>query len=60
LPATPQQPGIILDAAQRLLVATAEAALEIIELQPAGRRSMPTPEFLRGHRVRTGERFGPA
>ena len=56
----PQSPGTVLDATNRLLIATADAALEILELQPAGSRSMPTTDFLRGHRVRTGERFGPA
>ena len=31
--------------------------LEILELQPAGKRSMPASDFLRGHRVQPGDRF---
>jgi methionyl-tRNA formyltransferase len=33
--------------------------LEIFELQPAGKKRMPAAEFLRGHPVRDGDRFGP-
>jgi methionyl-tRNA formyltransferase len=51
-------PGAVLYSASRLLIATGRQALEILELQPAGKRSMPTTDFLRGHRVRPGERFG--
>jgi methionyl-tRNA formyltransferase len=53
------QPSSILQSSPRLLVATADAALEILELQPAGKRSMPAGDFLRGQRVSPGERFGP-
>jgi len=52
-------PGTVLDAAERLVVATGQGTLEIIELQPAGKRSMKTADFLRGHRVQRGDRFGP-
>jgi len=31
----------------------------IYELQPAGKRRMPAAEFLRGHPIREGDRFGP-
>ena len=51
-------PGTILDASTRLLIATGDAALEILELQPAGKRSMPAAEFLRGNRVTVSDRFG--
>jgi hypothetical protein len=37
-----------------------DGALEILELQPAGNRSMPAAEFSRGHRVHPGDSFGPA
>jgi methionyl-tRNA formyltransferase len=43
-----------------LLIATGDAPLEILNLQPAGKRSMTAPEFLRGHRVTPGDTFGPA
>jgi methionyl-tRNA formyltransferase len=58
--ATPPAPGTILDATNRLLIVTADGALEILELQPAGKRSMPAGEFLRGYRVRPGDRFAPS
>jgi methionyl-tRNA formyltransferase len=51
-------PGTILDAAARLLIATGDTPLEILELQPAGKRSMSASDFLRGHRVQPGDRFG--
>ena len=53
-------PGIILTATSRLVIATGDGALEIQELQPASRRSMPAAEFLRGHRVNAGDHLGPA
>ena len=52
-------PGSVLESSPRLLIATAEAALEIQELQPTGKRSMPGADFLRGNRVNIGDRFGP-
>ncbi len=42
-----------------LLVTTASAVLEVVELQPAGKKRMPAAEFLRGHPVVPGMRFGP-
>jgi methionyl-tRNA formyltransferase len=50
-------PGTILDASSRLLIATGDAPLEILELQPAGKRSMPASDFLRGQRIQPGDRF---
>jgi methionyl-tRNA formyltransferase len=45
---------------QRLLVASGDRGLvEILELQPAGKRRMAAVEFLRGHRLQPGDRFGP-
>jgi methionyl-tRNA formyltransferase len=43
-----------------VIVSTGDGALEVLELQPAGKRSMSAAEFLRGYRVQPGERFGPA
>jgi methionyl-tRNA formyltransferase len=42
----------------QLVVAAGEAAIAVHRLQPAGRRSMVTAEFLRGYRVRVGEKWG--
>jgi methionyl-tRNA formyltransferase len=43
----------------RLVVAGGDqSAVEILELQPAGKRRMLTPEFLRGYRFHSGDRFG--
>jgi methionyl-tRNA formyltransferase len=36
-----------------------QEVLEIVELQPAGKRRMSAAEFLRGHRPEAGDRFGP-
>ena len=41
-------PGVVTRAGQRLLVAAREGILEILEVQPAGKRRMPVAEFLRG------------
>jgi methionyl-tRNA formyltransferase len=44
----------------RLLVAAGEGTVvEVLELQPAGKRRMQAEEFLRGHRPAPGDRFGP-
>lgn len=51
--------GTIVDASNRLLVASGGGVLEILELQPAGKRSMSAADFLRGNRVSAGDRFGP-
>jgi methionyl-tRNA formyltransferase len=52
-------PGTVLDVAERLVVATGQGTLEVLELQPASKRSMPAADFLRGNQVQTGDRFGP-
>jgi methionyl-tRNA formyltransferase len=52
-------PGTVIAADERLVVATGEGALEVLELQPAGKRSMSAGEFLRGNRIRVGDEFGP-
>jgi methionyl-tRNA formyltransferase len=44
----------------RLLVETGNRGfVEILELQPAGKKRMPASEFLRGHRLQPGDRLGP-
>jgi methionyl-tRNA formyltransferase len=52
-------PGTVMLAASRLIIATGHGALEILELQPAGKRSMAATDFLRGNRVEAGDRLGP-
>ena len=52
-------PGTILHTAPELVVATGDGTLELLELQPAGKRSMSAGEFLRGNRVQVGDRLGP-
>jgi methionyl-tRNA formyltransferase len=52
-------PGTVLESGTRFLVSTADKTLQILELQPAGKRSMAADDFLRGHPVNPGDRFGP-
>lgn len=53
-------PGTVLVAADRLLVVAGEGtALELLELQPAGKRAMSAGEFLRGNRLQAGDKLGP-
>ena len=40
-----------------LIVRAGEKGVKIQELQPEGKRAMPAVEFLRGYRVKPGERF---
>ncbi|HEV7253184.1 MAG TPA: methionyl-tRNA formyltransferase [Mesorhizobium sp.] len=49
-------PGKILD--ERLTVACGEGALRLLELQRAGGRPISADEFLRGARLRPGDRLG--
>jgi len=51
--------GLVLEASgDRLVIAAGEGAVRPASLQPSGKRMMPVEEFLRGHRVRPGDRFG--
>jgi methionyl-tRNA formyltransferase len=51
-------PGTVLRADRQLVIRTGDGAIEILELQPAGKRTMQAEEFLRGNRVRVGECLG--
>jgi methionyl-tRNA formyltransferase len=44
---------------QRLLVVAMDSVVEIVELQPAGKRRMLAADFLRGRRPQAGDRLGP-
>ena len=51
-------PGTILEAeGDRLVVATGDGALRLLQIQPEGKRSMSAREFLAGHRIARGARF---
>jgi methionyl-tRNA formyltransferase len=41
------------------VAAGSQSVVEILELQPAGRRRMPAGDFVRGHRPRPGDRLAP-
>jgi methionyl-tRNA formyltransferase len=47
-------PGLVLEASKRLLVATGAGALELLEVQVAGKRVLPAADFLRGARLEAG------
>jgi methionyl-tRNA formyltransferase len=50
------EPGEVLD--DQLLVATGSRALRLIEVQPGGKKRMPSASFLNGHPVAKGDRMG--
>ncbi len=50
--------GSLVGKDNRLCVVTGQGLLEVMELQPAGKKRMSAAEFLRGHPVRDGDRFG--
>jgi methionyl-tRNA formyltransferase len=53
-------PGTVVSAAEgRLFVRAGDQSVELLEVQPAGKRKMAAAEFLRGHAVRPGDRLGP-
>jgi len=53
-------PGTVIEAARdRLVIATGEGAVVVAGIQPAGKRLLTAREFLNGHRVQPGDRFGP-
>ncbi len=55
-------PGSFLsfEGSANLFVATGQhGGLEVLELQPAGKRRVSAADFLRGHRLQKGDYFGP-
>lgn len=50
-------PGEVLQADARLLIACGEQALEVDEVQPAGKDRMPAADWIRGRGVSAGQRF---
>ena len=54
------EPGTIVKASgDELLVAAGEGFLQLLRIQPEGRRILTAREFLAGHAVRVGSTFGP-
>jgi len=51
-------PGTVISTAPELLVATGSGCLQLVQLQPAGKRAMSAAEFLRGHPLEVGTRLG--
>jgi methionyl-tRNA formyltransferase len=52
--------GVVVESGDRLLLAAGQGLVEILELQPQGRRAMSAAAFCQGHGVRAGDRFEPA
>lgn len=53
-------PGtVVLVDEKRLGVRTGDGVALVLTVRPDGKRAMDVAEFLRGHRVQTGDRFGP-
>ena len=50
--------GTVLEADRRFLIASGEGTLEVIRVQPAGRRVLSASEFLRGCKLRAGQKLG--
>jgi methionyl-tRNA formyltransferase len=48
------RPGETYSTDRQLLVGTADGILEILELQPEGKKSMPAADFLRGYKLENG------
>ena len=42
-----------------LVIAAGSASIRLLSIQPEGKKPMAIPEFLRGHPVAVGDRFGP-
>jgi methionyl-tRNA formyltransferase len=54
----PSAPGTItLVEKHRFLVAAGGGEIEPLEIQPAGKGAMPVPDYLRGSRIKPGDRF---
>ncbi len=56
---TPAERGCVYADDGAVLVGAGEGSVELVEVQPAGKRAMRAAEFLRGHRDMLGERLGP-
>ena len=58
---TGRAPGTVVAAAgDRLTVAAGTGAIDLVEIQPEGRRPMGVRDFIAGYHPKTGDRFNPA
>ncbi len=53
--AGPAPAGTVVSTEGRLVVATGDVALDVLELQPAGKRRMPAADWLRGAAIKPGD-----
>ncbi len=53
----PPVPGTVLQIDPALVVATADGALQLLDVQPAGRTRMAAQDWVRGRGVQVGEQF---
>jgi len=51
------EPGEVVKAGKELIVAAGEGALRIDSLKPEGKKSITGEDFVRGYRVKVGEKF---
>jgi methionyl-tRNA formyltransferase len=57
-PESDGSPGALSIDGERLLVSCANSALELLEVQPEGKRRMSAADFVRGYRPQRGEQLG--
>ncbi len=54
------EPGTVLEVDRDgLIVGAGEGSVRLLVVQPPGKKPMPVADFLRGHHVQIGDRFGP-
>ena len=51
------EPGVVLSAGESLVIGAGVGALDVAEVQPAGKRRMPVEEWVRGRGVTVAQRF---
>lgn len=51
-------PGTLIGSTSKVLVATGSGALELLEVQPSGKRTMTSRDWLRGQHYTAGQRLG--
>ncbi len=56
--ADPLTPGRVVEQGGKLVIGTGDGALEVLSIQPAGKKRQPWEAFLRGYRVQPGWLFG--
>jgi len=53
-----QEPGSLVVGGNQLFACCADSSLELLEVQPEGKKRMTVRDFLNGYRVMPGEQFG--